>query len=74
MGLDKPATVAIVDGNTGKVIVYRSIKQLLGENYRLLNRQRQQKQALSLFCHFPKTFVISKVYNPYQQNDSLVIY
>ncbi|BAU66136.1 hypothetical protein STA3757_35380 [Stanieria sp. NIES-3757] len=31
-------------------------------------------EQLALFCHFPKTFVISKVYNPYQQNDSLVIY
>ena len=47
MDLEKPATVAVVDGNTGKAIAYRSIKQLLGENYRLLNRQRQQKQALS---------------------------
>jgi IS605 OrfB family transposase len=48
MGLDKPATVAIVDGKTGKAIAFRSIKQLLGKNYRLLNRQRQQKQDL---CH-----------------------
>jgi transposase len=44
LGLNKPATVAIVDGITGKAIAYRSIKQLLGENYRLLNRQRQQKR------------------------------
>ncbi len=51
MGLDKPATVAIVDGNTGGVIAYRSIKQLLGENYRLLNRQRQQKLNLSHLRH-----------------------
>ena len=51
MGLDKPVTVAIVDGNTGKVVAYRSIKQLLGKNYRLLNRQRQQKQALSHLRH-----------------------
>lgn len=51
MGLEKPATVAIVDGNTGKAIAYRSIKQLLGKNYRLLNRQRQQKQALSHLRH-----------------------
>ena len=29
MGLDKPATVAIVDGNTGKAIAFRSIRQLL---------------------------------------------
>ena len=51
MGLDKPATVAIVDSKTGKAIAYRSIKQLLGKNYRLLNRQRQQKQALSHLRH-----------------------
>ena len=58
MGVEKPATVAIVDGNTGKAmpsassaIAYRSIKQLLGKNYRLLNRQRQQKQALSHLRH-----------------------
>ena len=51
MGLDKPATVAIVDGNTGGAIAYRGIKQLLGKNYRLLNRQRQQKQALSHLRH-----------------------
>ena len=34
-----------------KAIAYRSLKQLLGENYRLLNRQRQQKQALSHLRH-----------------------
>ena len=51
MGLEKPATVAIVDGNTGKAIAYRSIRQLLGKNYRLLNRQRQQKKTLSHFRH-----------------------
>ena len=51
MGLDKPVTVAIVDGNTGKAITFRSIKQLLGKNYRLLNRQRQLKQALSHLRH-----------------------
>lgn len=32
MGLDKPATVAIVDGNTGRAIALRSIKQLLSPN------------------------------------------
>ncbi len=51
MGLEKPATVAIVDGNMGKAIAFRSIKQLLGKNYRLLNRQRQQKQTLSHLRH-----------------------
>ena len=44
LGLDKPATVAVVDAAKGEVLVYSSIKQLLGENYNLLNRQRQQQQ------------------------------
>jgi IS605 OrfB family transposase len=47
LGLEEPATVAIVDGTTGKVLTYRNIKQLLGDNYKLLNRQRQQKHLLS---------------------------
>ncbi|WP_414513101.1 type V CRISPR-associated protein Cas12k [Nostoc sp. PCC 9305] len=47
LGLEKPATVAIVDGTTGKALTYRSIRQLLGDNYKLLNRQRQQKHSLS---------------------------
>ncbi len=47
MGLEKPATVAVVNGITGEAIAYRSLKQLLGENYHLLNRQRKQKQNTS---------------------------
>ncbi|MDH6060005.1 type V CRISPR-associated protein Cas12k [Chrysosporum bergii ANA360D] len=47
LGLEYPATVAVLDGTTGKVLTYRNIKQLLGENYKLLNRQRQQKHLLS---------------------------
>ena len=43
-GLDKPATLAIVDIQTGKAITYRSIRQLLGENYKLLNRYRLRRQ------------------------------
>lgn len=46
-GLEKPATVAVVDVITGKVLAYRSVKQLLGNNYNLLNRYRQQQQRLS---------------------------
>jgi hypothetical protein len=42
--LAEPATVAVVRGSDGAVLAYRSIRQLLGENYRLLNRQRQQQQ------------------------------
>ncbi|HEY9799297.1 MAG TPA: type V CRISPR-associated protein Cas12k [Leptolyngbyaceae cyanobacterium] len=47
LGLEKPATVAVVNGSTDKVLTYRNIKQLLGDNYRLLNRQRKQKHTLS---------------------------
>lgn len=43
-GLDKPATLAIVNVQTGKAITYRSIRQLLGENYKLLNRYRLKQQ------------------------------
>lgn len=56
MGLKQPATVAIVNGTSGEAvspdtvpmaITYRTTKQLLGNHYQLLNRQRQQKQKLS---------------------------
>lgn len=50
-GLDKPATVAVVDASTKKVLAYTSIKQLLGENYHLLNRRRYQQQRLSHARH-----------------------
>lgn len=43
LGLEKPATAAVVDAIAGKVLVYRSVRQLLGDNYRLLNRQQQQQ-------------------------------
>ncbi|MEH2064372.1 MAG: type V CRISPR-associated protein Cas12k [Nostoc sp.] len=46
-GLEKPVTVAVVDVVKNEVLAYRSVKQLLGENYNLLNRQRQQQQRLS---------------------------
>lgn len=47
LGLEKPATIAVFDAANNKVLTYRSTKQLLGDNYNLLNRQRQQKQRLS---------------------------
>ena len=47
LGLEKPATAAIVDGTTGEAIAYRSLRQLLGDNYKLFNRQRQEKQRQS---------------------------
>jgi transposase len=43
-GLDKPATLAIVDISSGKAITYRSIRQLLGDEYKLLNRWRAKQQ------------------------------
>jgi transposase len=46
-GLEKPVTVAVVDVVKNKVLAYRSVKQLLAENYNLLNRQRQQQHGLS---------------------------
>lgn len=47
LGLEKPATVAVVDAIADKVLVYQSVHQLLGKNYNLLNRQRRQKQFLA---------------------------
>jgi len=46
-GLEKPVTLAVVDIIKNKVLAYRSVKQLLGKNYNLLNRQRQLQQRLS---------------------------
>jgi hypothetical protein len=47
LGLDKPATLAVVDAANQKVLTYRSVKQLLAHKYNLLNRQRQKQQYLS---------------------------
>ncbi|MEM6812712.1 MAG: type V CRISPR-associated protein Cas12k, partial [Pseudomonadota bacterium] len=47
LGLEKPATIAVFDAVNDKVLTYRSTKQLLGDNYKLLNSQRQQKQRLA---------------------------
>ena len=43
-GLDRPATLAIVDVTRGTAVTYRSIRQLLGDNYKLLNRYRLRQQ------------------------------
>jgi hypothetical protein len=40
MGLQSPVTALVIDIITQKILAYRSTKQLLGDNYRLLNRQR----------------------------------
>jgi hypothetical protein len=65
LGLENPATIAVVDGTTGKVLTYRNIKQLLGEKYKLLNRQRQQKHLLSHERH-----VAQRMSAPNQFGDS----
>ncbi len=51
LGLEKPASIAIVDAIASKPLTYRSVKQLLGKNYHLLNRQRQKKQRTSQQRH-----------------------
>ena len=43
--LTAPATVAVVKGSTGETLTFRSVRQLLGEHYRLLNRQQQRQQG-----------------------------
>lgn len=48
VGLVHPVTVAVINVRTGQVLAYRSTRQLLGDNYRLLNRQRQQQQQNGL--------------------------
>jgi hypothetical protein len=59
MGLQSPVTAIAIDMTTQKILAYRSTKQLLGDDYRLVNRQRNiqtqqrhlshkaQKQGLS---------------------------
>jgi hypothetical protein len=44
LGLENLATVAVMDARANKILAYRSTRQLLGDNYRLLNRQRQTQQ------------------------------
>ncbi|MBD1881266.1 type V CRISPR-associated protein Cas12k [Coleofasciculus sp. FACHB-T130] len=43
----KPTTIAVFDGKKDKVITYRSFKQLLGDNYELLNKRHKRKQKES---------------------------
>ncbi len=51
LGLEKPVTVAVVDIVSGRALTYRSTKQLLGKNHKLLNRRRQEKLRLSIKRH-----------------------
>ncbi len=65
LGLEQPATVAIVDINTGKAIAYRSIRQLLGDDYDLLHRQRYQQRKTSHQRHKAQ-----KHFTPNQSNQA----
>ena len=47
LGLKERATITVVDVIAGKVLINQSTKQLLGNNYRLIDRQRRQKRKLS---------------------------
>lgn len=51
LGLEKPVTAAVVDVVSGRVLTYRSAKQLLGKNCKLLNRQKQEKLRLLIKRH-----------------------
>lgn len=66
LGLEKRATAAIVDGTTGEAITYRSIRQLLGDNYKLVNRQRQEKQRQSQQRHKAQK---SAAYNQFGESE-----
>ena len=55
IGLDRPITAAVVNLVTGQALTYRSTRQLLGDNYRLLNRQRQQQQHNTIKRHKNQT-------------------
>lgn len=51
IGLATPVTVAVVNGSTGEAMTYRTPRTLLGDRYRLLNRQREQQRQNSLQRH-----------------------
>lgn len=44
MGLEKLATIVVWDAHANQVLVHYGIRQLLGENYKLLNRRRSEQQ------------------------------
>jgi IS605 OrfB family transposase len=51
IGLACPITAAVVNLATGQALTYRSTRQLLENDYRLLNRQRRQQQHNTLKRH-----------------------
>jgi len=70
-GRDKPATVAIVDISKGKAIAYRSIRQLLGTNYRLLNRYRLRQTRNAHRRHNNQKKSASNQIKEYRQREHL---
>jgi len=44
LGLEKPATIVIWNAHANQVLAQYGIRQLLGENYRLLTRRRSEQQ------------------------------
>lgn len=51
LGLEKPATIAIWDAYNNQVLAHYGIRQLLGDNYRLLNRRRLEQRRTSRQRH-----------------------
>lgn len=51
IGLADPVTVAVVNVRTSQVLTYRTPKTLLGKQYQLFNRHRQQQQQNALKRH-----------------------
>lgn len=43
----EPATVAVIDASIKQVIKYQSLRQLLGDDFKLINRQRRQQIQLA---------------------------
>ena len=53
IGLQSPITAIAIDLTTQQILTYRSTKQLLGDNYRLLNRQRSLQTRQRHLNHNP---------------------
>jgi hypothetical protein len=51
MGLQSPVTAIVIDIITQQILAYRSTKQLLGDNYRLFNRQRNLQTQQRYLSH-----------------------
>lgn len=51
MGVDKPATLAVINVNTQEVLAIRSTRQLLGKDYPLLRRCQKHQERTSHQAH-----------------------